>query len=154
MNVLKKHDVKLLLTDTDSFVYEIKTDDFNKDFRKDKHLLDLRNYPKDSKIFDSVNEEVIGKMKDESKGKTNAEFVGIKSKMQPIKYFDGKENKTGKGVNKNVVKNRKHEEYIRHNETFDVSKISLSCFNDKRHISDDGINNLAYFHKDTRSQQN
>ena len=74
--------------------------------------------------------------------------------MQPIKYFDGKENKTGKGVNKNVVKNRKHEEYIRHNETFDVSKISLSCFNDKRHISDDGINNLAYFHKDTRSQQN
>ena len=38
--------------------------------------------------------------------------------------------------------------------TYDVSKISLSCFDGKRYISDDGINTLAYFHKDTRSQEN
>ena len=37
-------------------------------------------------------------------------------------------------------------------ETYGVSKISLSCFDDKRYILDDGINNFAYFHKDTRSQ--
>ena len=36
--------------------------------------------------------------------------------------------------------------------TYDVSKISLSCFDDKRYISDDGINSLAYFHKDTTGQ--
>ena len=30
--------------------------------------------------------------------------------------------------------------------TYDVCKISLSCFNDKRYILDDGINSLAYFH--------
>ena len=33
--------------------------------------------------------------------------------------------------------------------TYDVFKISLFCFDDKRYILDDGINNLAYFHKDT-----
>ena len=110
MEVLKKQDVKLVFGD--SLVYEIKTDDVYEDFRKDKHLLDLSNHLKDSKIFDSVNEKAIGKMKDKSKGKTHAEFVGLKSKMQPIKYVDDKENKTGTEVNKNVVKNRKHDEYV------------------------------------------
>ena len=32
--------------------------------------------------------------------------------------------------------------------TYDVCKISLSSFDDKRHILDDGINSLAYFHKE------
>ena len=36
----------------------------------------------------------------------------LHSKMQSIKNFDGEENKTGKGVNKNVFKNIKHKEYI------------------------------------------
>ena len=36
--------------------------------------------------------------------------------------------------------------------TYEVCKISLSCFDDKRHILDDGINSLAYFHKDVRDQ--
>ena len=35
--------------------------------------------------------------------------------------------------------------------TYDVCKISLFCFDDKRYILDDGINSLAYFHKDTKS---
>ena len=32
--------------------------------------------------------------------------------------------------------------------TYDISKISLSCFDDKIYVLDDGINTLAYFHKD------
>ena len=31
--------------------------------------------------------------------------------------------------------------------TYDLNKISLSCFDDKRFVLDDGINTLAYFHK-------
>ena len=31
---------------------------------------------------------------------------------------------------------------------YDVCKISLSCFDDKRYILDDGVNSLAYIHKD------
>ena len=30
-------------------------------------------------------------------------------------------------------------------------KISLSCFHDKRHALDDGVNTLAYFHKDIKN---
>ena len=36
--------------------------------------------------------------------------------------------------------------------TYDVCKISLSCFDNKRYILDDGINCLAYIHKDIRDQ--
>ena len=49
---------------TDSLNYEIKSENVYEDFYKDKHLFDLSNYPKDSKFFDTVNEKVIGKMKD------------------------------------------------------------------------------------------
>ena len=33
--------------------------------------------------------------------------------------------------------------------TYEIDKISLSCFDDKRYVLDDGIYTLAYFHKDT-----
>ena len=32
--------------------------------------------------------------------------------------------------------------------TYEIDKISLSCFDDKRFMLNDGVNNLAYFHKD------
>ena len=32
--------------------------------------------------------------------------------------------------------------------TYEFDKISLSCFDDKRYVLDDGVNTLAYFHKD------
>ena len=36
-------------------------------------------------------------------------------------------------------------------ETYEVNKISLPCFDDKRYVQDDSINALAYFHKDINS---
>ena len=32
--------------------------------------------------------------------------------------------------------------------TYEIDKISLSCFDDKRYVLDDRIHTLAYFHKD------
>ena len=37
--------------------------------------------------------------------------------------------------------------------TYDASKTFLSSFDDKRYISGDRINSIAYFHKDIRRQQ-
>ena len=31
---------------------------------------------------------------------------------------------------------------------YEIEKISLSCFDDKRFVLDDGVHTLAYFHKD------
>ena len=36
--------------------------------------------------------------------------------------------------------------------TYGINKISLSCFDDKRLVLDDGIHTLAHFHKDLKKQ--
>ena len=63
-------------------------------------------------LFDPANKNVIGKMKDELKGKTINESVGLKTKMFSLVSVGGKENKKTKGVNKNVVKSFRHRELV------------------------------------------
>ena len=132
-------------------------------FFKRKHLFDFSNYPKDSKFFDQTNKKVIVKMKDVSEGKIVDEFVGLKSKMYSVKNIDGKESNIAKGVNiatefnelKDTLFNKK---VVRHKmkriqskkhkiETYEINKISLSGFGDKRFVLNDGIHTLACFHK-------
>ena len=155
---------ELLFTDTDSLAYKIKSENVYKDFFKWKDLFDVSNYSKDSKFYDSTNKKVIGKMKDEYGGAIIDEFAGLKSKMFSIKKINGSESSTTKGVKiatefndfKDVLLNKK---LIRHKMkrmqakkhkigTYEIDKISLSCFDDKRYVLDDGVNTLAYFHKD------
>ena len=88
--------------------------------------------------------------------------------MYPIKKINGSESSTTKGVNiatefnefKNILFNKK---VIRHKMkrmqakkhkigNYEIGKISLSCFDDKRYVLDDGVNTLAYFHKDCNKQ--
>ena len=33
---------------------------------------------------------------------------------------------------------------------YNVCKMSFSCFDDKTYVLDDGVNSLAYFHKDIK----
>ena len=96
-NFIKKNfDAKLLFTDTDGLTYEIKSEDVYEEFFKHKHLFDLSNLPRYSKLFEGSSKKVIGKMKDESEGKIIDEFVGLKSKMFSIKYIDGEESCTAR----------------------------------------------------------
>ena len=144
---IKKHfDAELLFTDTDSLTYELKSDVYE-EFFKHKVLFDFNNYPKDPKFFDQANKKVISKMKDESEGKVIGEFVGLKSKMYSMKNIDGKESNTAKGVNIATEFNEFkdtlfYKKIIRHKirriqgknhkmGTYDINKISLSCFDIK-----------------------
>ena len=79
--IKSKSDVKLLFTDARSLVYEIKTEAVYEDLHGNKNLCDFSDYPLNSKFFHPVNKKVIGKMKDEFKGKIISEYVELKSKM-------------------------------------------------------------------------
>ena len=46
---------RLLFTDTDSLIYEIKTEDVYEDFSNDKEMLDFKNYTTKSKYHDNSN---------------------------------------------------------------------------------------------------
>ena len=105
-------------------------------------------------------------MKDVSEGKITDKLVGLKSKMHSMKNVHGKESNTAKGVNiatefnefKDTLFNKK---VVRHKMkriqskkhklgTYEINKIPLSCFDDKRFVLNDGIHTLAYSHKNLR----
>ena len=98
--VLKTFDnVRLLFTDPDSLVYEIKGVNVYDQCFKDKHLFDFSEYSKDYVYYDDSNKIVLGKMKDQLGVVKIDEFVGLKSKMYSLIGFEGKEVNKGKGVN-------------------------------------------------------
>ena len=167
-NFIKKNfDVELLFTNTDSLSYEIKSENIYEEFFKRKDLFDFSNYSKDSKFFDGTNKKIIGKMKDEFGGTIVSDFVGkciqFCSKMYSIKKIDGKEHNTAKGVsiasefdkfkdaliNRKIIRQKmKRIQSKKHKlGTYEIDKISLSCFDDKRYVLDDEIHTLSYFHK-------
>ena len=100
----------LLFTDTNSLMYEIKTDNVYEDFINDKEMPDFSNYSAKSKYYDDSNKLVVGKMKDETAGFATEEFVGLKPKMYSHLVNDNSEHKKSKGVNRNVVATRSHNE--------------------------------------------
>ena len=157
----------LLFTDTDSLTYEIEANDVYRDFWIDKDKFDNSDYPEGSPYFDKTNKKVIGKFKDEAAGVPICEFVGLRSKMYSYIKDNEKGGKTAKGIKKNVIKNNiTHENYrdtlfnnkqmhhkmktIRSENhqlgSYEINKVSLSCFDDKRYIHDDGITSYAYGH--------
>ena len=126
-------------------------------------MFDFSNYSKDSTFYDDTNKKVIGKMKVEYGRVIIDEFVGLKSKMYSIKKINGSDSSTTKGVNivtefnefkdvlfnKNVIRHKMKRIQAKKHEigTYEIDKISLSCFDDKRYVLDDGVNTLAYFIK-------
>ena len=50
---MKTDKSKLLLTDTDNLVYEIKTEDVYEDFSSNKEMFDFSNYLTKSKYYDN-----------------------------------------------------------------------------------------------------
>ena len=158
---------KLLFTDTDSLTYHINTNDIYKDFWFDKEKFDFSGYNVESEFHDSTNKKIVGKMKDETAGLPIIEFIGLRSKMYSYVKDDEKSCKRAKGIKRNVVKNEiRHEDYknalfsktqmfhkmktIRNENhniySMEISKKSLSCFDDKRFILPNGFDSYAYGH--------
>ena len=50
---------RLLFTDTDSLMYEIKPEDVYEDFSKNKEMFDFSNYSPKSKYYDDSNKVVV-----------------------------------------------------------------------------------------------
>ena len=173
-----RNKAKLLFTDTDSFLYEIQTEDFYKDIAGDvRDRFDTSDYPEGhpSGIPTGINKKVLGKFKDEAAGKVIKEFVGLRAKLYSYKMDEGKENKRCKGIKKAVVeKSIRHEDYktclttgkeqlrrqniIRSYEhelyTEEVNKVALSAADDKRYLLKDSYNTLAWGHRRIKELEN
>ena len=167
--VLEK--LKLCYMDTDSLVYDIKTEDFCEDIANDVEArIDTSGYSKTDfrPLPIGLNKKVIGLMKDELGGKIMTEFVALRSKLYSYRKLDGLEGKKCKGIEKCIVKktltfedyktclfsdsteyrsqlmfrSSKHEVH-----TIEVNKVTLNRDDDKSTPRKDGISTFVRGHK-------
>ena len=161
--------VKLCYMDTDSFVMNIKTNDFYKDIANDvEKRFDTSNDACNRPLPIGKNKKVIGLMKDELGGKIITEFVILRPKTYSYSTDDGKEDKKAKGTKKCIIKRmikfndnkscllkdeillKSQQRFIskKHNlYTEDINKIALSIDDDKRIVSSDKIMSYPYGYK-------
>ena len=168
--------VKLCYMDTDSFIMNIKTNDFYKDISHDvEKRFDNSNYEVNRPLPTGKNKKVIGLMKDELGGKIITEFATLSPKTYSYLTDDGKEDKKARGTKKCVIKrmikfddykncllkdkillksqqrfiSKKHDVY-----TEDINKIALSNNDDKTILSSDKITSYPYGYKGKKCIEN
>ena len=82
--------LKLCYMDTDSLIYNIKTEDFYADIADDVPArFDTYGYCPNQPLPIGLNKKVIGLMKDELGGAIMTEFMALKPKLYPYKKLDG-----------------------------------------------------------------
>ena len=161
--------VKLCYMDTDSFIMNIKTEDFYEDISNDvEERFDTPNYEVDRPLSTGKNKKVIGLMKDELGGKIITEFVTLRPKTYSCLTDHCKEDEKAKGTKKCIIKrmikfndykncllkdevilksqqrfiSKKHDVY-----TESINKSALSNNDDKRIASSDKITSYPYEYK-------
>ena len=159
---------RLCYMDTDSFVIHIKTEDFYKDTADDvDKWFDTSKYKKDDNrpLPIGINEGVLGKLKDELKGKIMTEFIALRAKTYAYLLDDDSEHKKAKGTKKCIIKReltfKNYKDSLLNNEiviksqhrfrsdhhkvyTEEVNKIALSSNDDKRIQTFDRITTYPY----------
>ena len=162
-------DVKLCYMDTDSFITNIKTNDFYKDISNDvENRFDTSNYEVNRPLPTGKNKKNHWFNKDELGGKIITEFVTLRPKTYSFVTNDGKEDKKAKGTKKCIIKkkikfndykkclfndelilksqqrfiSKKHDVY-----TENINKIALSNNDYKRIVSSNKISSYPYGYK-------
>lgn len=137
--------VVLLYHDTDSYFYQVYTDDLYEDFNNPefKQYLDLSDYPTSHKCYSAENKKKLGFFKDEVNGIIIIEFIGLRPKLYTFKtmndfYLEIEKKmalRKAKGITKCVVKN-----HITFNDykkcLYDKIKIrkNVRLFQSKKHV--------------------
>ena len=152
--------------DTDSFVLNVRIKDFYRDISEDvKDRFDTSNFYCDRPLPIDVNKKVVGLMKDELGGGIITEFVALRPKVYSYRTDDLVELKKAKGTKKCVVKKMlgfndykkclfEKEKVLKSQQRFKsenhsvytekINKIALSCDDDKRIVTSDGVTSYPY----------
>jgi len=164
---VERENVDLLFTDTDSLCYNVRKQDIFQIIKENKDLFDLSNYPKEHELYDKTNNKALGKFKNESPSQIT-EFIGLRAKLYTFtSEDDDKPHNKCKSVKKCVSKHLSIDDYrntlysreskkITQNGirsyghqlfTEKVTKVALSCNDDKVYILDNnvGTRNIGHF---------
>jgi hypothetical protein len=160
----------LCMTDTDSLLYEITTEDLYKDLKAHTEYFDFSDYPpgvEGYNLHSNDNKKMIGKMKDEMNGKILSEFVGLQAKAYSTITESNENKKAAKGIVRSILRRKlKHFHFVKVFEkqvrlvttakvirskkhklyTTEIRKSGLHAYDSKRFIMKNGINTLSWGH--------
>jgi hypothetical protein len=158
--------VQILYTDTDSFLYEVSDNIYDR-IRENLEKFDTSNFSPNNQFgIPLVNKKKIKLMSSEVGDKIIRGFAGLRAKVYAVEVQEDREIKRAKGVNKSVVKRFTFSDYynvvlknlsiykfmyrIQSNRhvlySKKICKLSLNSNDDKRFLLDDKINTLAWGH--------
>jgi len=151
--------LRICMSDTDSFLYHITTSDLVGDLSKILDHLDTSDYPETHPLYSLKNKKKLGVFKNELPNNQILEGTFLKPKLYAL-LLDDSEKKVGKGIKKSVLQNeinyphyknvydtQKDFYVIQHNitsenhalHTSSQRKLALSCFDDKRYLVNNEI---------------
>ena len=157
--------INLCMTDTDSLLYLVKTRDIYLDMKHNSGF-DLSNFDDAHPCKNNINKGKLFYLKDEMGGKPIHSFVGLRSKSYGIDLGNDTKKIIGKGIpryklsklsfqdlyhsliKKEISKTSSNHIRSYNHKTFNIeqNKISLSPFDDKRYLNDDGITTRPFGH--------
>jgi hypothetical protein len=158
-----RENLRILYSDTDSFLYHIFTKDLYSEFQTMGDIFDFSNYPPNHFLHSERHKREHGYMKEENASIPITEFIGLRSKTYFYKT-DYKNHNTGKGIAYSALQTLKRKHYlktlmsgignevsfrsIRSNNhrlfTLHAKKRALGVLDDKRYVLNDGIHSLPY----------
>lgn len=161
------------LTDTDSWIFSVRTNDINNDLRQLAEFFDFSNYDVNHELYSDEHKNALFYYKDEMKGNKITHFCGLRSKCYSFKFKDEKkteiEKNVCKGVKRVAIRNRlTFDQYknciispqiIRHSfenihvrnhviKTAHCKKVALNSFDCKRFIFNCAIHSMSYGNKE------
>ena len=154
--------VKLCYMDMDSFIMNIKTNDFYKDISNDvENRFDTSNYEVNTSETSALarrplptgkNKKVIGLMKDELGGTIITEFATLRPKTYSFLTDDGKEDKKAKGIKECVIKKKiKFNDYKKCLFSDELILKSQQRFISKKHdVYTENVNKIALSNNDDK----
>jgi hypothetical protein len=175
-----RHEARLVMTDTDSFLLHITSEDMWYKWATMMESLDVSSYGDDHPLFEIEgclkakhdNKKKLGTFKDEMGGhNVIREAVALRSKMYSLMVENKNDIKRCKGISRHTVeKILSHQDYVnclRGNPTVRVTtakitnlnhelftsrqeKLALSAYDDKRYVLDDLADTLAHGHAQFR----
>lgn len=160
---------RLLMTDTDSFLYQIKgtKSDLYLDMMDYMYLWDTSDYPPDHFLHSNVNKKTVSKFKDETNGIPIEKFCGLRSKLYVYQVKNQHDIKKAKGISKPTIQKKLYFELYEkalfenkekiesmdlirsHSHQLFVERVHKKClsgFDDKRYLLPDSITSYAYGH--------
>ena len=157
---------ELVLSDTDSLLVKLHTDNITRDLHSIKQFLDLSNLKTSNPLHSNHNKDIPGTFKLETKDEIIEEVVALRSKLYSIRMVGGRKIAAAGVSRKIAAKKITHEDFVntlvgkkdkfimqrtirsdRHTlNTVQSNRIALTAYDDKRYILDDGIHTLAYGH--------